>query len=143
LRRGKMSGTTQVSNDKAKIGFVGKVFGIFTGSSSIKVGGPTGIPAFIGRAMVPELHKLPVPTNWVRYMMVVRPQAGKSDTYDIRVIDEFEINNKTRKLTVHNYAFLDSYPDLVKFEGWFNSKTHEVRIEVKVPAEGPKETATP
>jgi hypothetical protein len=112
-------------------GFFEKVLGIFASHKSVKVGGPTGIPPYIGKVMVPQMHDLPAPDHWVRYLMVVRPQSGKTDSYDLRVIDEFEINTKDKKITVTDYAFLDKHPELIKFEGWFNSRTHQVEVKVK------------
>jgi hypothetical protein len=101
----------------------------------LKVGGPIGIPAYIGRHLVKEMQKFVKPADhWVRYRMVIRPQAGKVDTYDVRVIDEWEERGTKREITVTGYDFLDTHPELIEFEGWFNAKTHHVEITAKVSA---------
>jgi hypothetical protein len=129
-----MSGDNQEKKVAEKSSFLEKVFGILAGHALIRVGGPTGIPAFIGKRMVVELQHLPAPENWVRYLMVIRQQNGKPNTYDLRVIDEFQINNKNNKIVVSGYDFLDDHPELIKMEGWFNSRSHEVHVKARVPA---------
>jgi hypothetical protein len=103
-----------------------------------KEGPPTSIPAYVGKALVAEMQKLPQSSDhWVNYQMVIRPQAGKADTYDARVVDVWEFDKDKTKIT--DYAYLDTYPDMIKFEGWFNSKTHQVDMKARVPAEKPAE----
>jgi hypothetical protein len=103
---------------------------IVVGSPGIKIGGPMGLPAFIGKKLVPMMQDLPAPKNWVNYQMVVRPQAGKAHTYDFRVIDIWERDEKGKLVIVSDYAYLDTHPEIVKFEGWFNSRTHQVDVSV-------------
>jgi hypothetical protein len=122
--------------DGSTVGFFGKFVNfITTGSARIKIGGPTAIPAFIGKCLVPEIQKLPAPGNWVNYMMVIRPQPGKTNIFDFRVVDIWEPGEKGARVIISDYSFLDAYPEKIKVEGWFNSRTHQVSIVSRQPAE--------
>jgi hypothetical protein len=111
------------------------------GKRKLTEGPPSDIPAFVGKYIVTEMQKLPQTSDhWVDYKAVVRPQAGKADTFDIRIVDMWEV--KAKGITVPNYASLDSNPDMIKFEGWYNAKSHLVEIKARMPAEQAQPKAT-
>jgi hypothetical protein len=115
---------------------------MFWKKQQLTEGKPISIPAYVGKVLVTEMQKLPQASDhWVKYMMVIRPQAGKADMFDFRVIDEWETSDKAKKISVTDFASLDANPDLIKFEGWFNSKTHQVEAKARVTAEKPPEKA--
>ena len=95
---------------------------------SLNENSPIKVPNYIGRRMVEELQKLPQTSNhWVQYKAVIRKQANKPDSYDVRIYDEWETNKKGVKVT--NYNSLDAHPDLIQFSGWFDSQTKLVEIK--------------
>jgi hypothetical protein len=109
---------------------------MFKRGNTLSESSPINIPGFIGKPMVQELQKLPQTCDhWVKYKAVVRKQEGKSDTYDMRVYDEWEANKKCLK--VSTYASLDANPELIQFTGWFDSKTKAVKIKYNQPTVKP------
>ena len=106
---------------------------MFWKTAELKEGRPVKIPAYIGKHVVEEMQKMPQTSDhWVSYKAVVRPQAGKADSWDIRIFDEWETNEKGIK--VADFAFLDAHPELIRFDGWFNAKTHTVDVKTRMQA---------
>ena len=85
---------------------------------------PKAIPDAVGRFLVVRLKQDP---DWVWNLKVVmRPRTGDKDVFDVRVFDERQLGGKVR---VTHFASLDPHPDLVLYEGWFNKKTAEAKLE--------------
>jgi hypothetical protein len=102
------------------------MFGLFgkKKEGEAKLPGPKDIPELIGRYMVVEMKQEP---NYVWALKgVVKPAGGKKDFY-CRVFD----TGSTAKANVNvkDWTSLDSHPELVLFEGYFNKDTLEVRRE--------------
>jgi hypothetical protein len=90
--------------------------------------GAINIPGWVGAYVVPELQKLPYTDHWVKYKGVVRKRNAER-TFDIRIFDEWEINQKQLKVT--GYSFFDKYPELIQFEGWFDETSKKADIKLK------------
>lgn len=103
--------------------------------------GPTSVPALVGSHVVAEMQKNPVMSDhWVKYKCIMRPhKEGNSTSFDIRVYDEWETDQKSVKVT--NFASLDGYPELVQFEGWFDKSTKKVQLKARQTA--PQAAAQP
>lgn len=60
---------------------------------------------------------------------VVRKSATGETAFNIRVFDESEALAK--KVHVENYTSLDEHPDLINYEGWFDERAKQVKLEEK------------
>jgi hypothetical protein len=99
-------------------------------NSGKNASGPEEVPRFLSRRIGEDWGKLPhMDGHWVRYKMVTRPQADKTEVFDFRIFDEGYTEAKGIKIL--DYASLDGYPDLVFLDGWFNKKSKE--SEIKLP----------
>ena len=94
---------------------------------------PEELSGYLSRIMAEELEKAPPSTDhWVKYMVVQRPHENDADTLDVRVFDKYSADGKNLKIT--DYASLDSNPDLILFEGWYNRKKKQSDIKYKQAA---------
>jgi hypothetical protein len=88
---------------------------------------PKGIPDYVGRYLVVNLGKNP---DWVwNLKAVMRSKTEDKDAFDVRVFDPAQVSEKGLK--IRDYHSLDEHPDLILYEGWFNKRTGEVKIEAK------------
>jgi len=91
---------------------------------------PISIPGYIGKHLVRLMAKMPhTGTHWVQLKAVIRQKSENPNAFDLLVFDEWEANEKTVKIT--DYASLDANPELIQFEGWFDSKAKHVEVELK------------
>ena len=80
-----------------------------------------------------ELNKMNTATDhWVKYKVAIRKHEDNGETFDFRVFDEWAVNEK--KVRVVDYSSLDTYPDLVLMEGWFDRETHKGDIKMRKAA---------
>ncbi|MBI2832059.1 MAG: hypothetical protein HYX79_07365 [Chloroflexi bacterium] len=96
-----------------------------------KLPGPKDVPELVGRYMVLQLKKDP---DWVWKAVkgVVRPVAGKKKAFYCRCFEES--NAIQVGLKVKDWTSLDTHPELIIWEGFFDKDTLEVRTE-KLPAQ--------
>ncbi len=96
-----------------------------------KLPGPREMPEPVGRYLVVQLNKDP---DWAWALKaVVRPRAESKSAFEIRVFDEGKA--AARKIPIRNYTTLDSHPELILFQGWYDRKSREVHLEeTNVPA---------
>jgi hypothetical protein len=92
-----------------------------------KLSGPKELPSPVGRTLVVTLGKEP---DWVwRLKCVMRPRPEDGALRDVRVFDAVEATSQG--FSVKDYTSLDLRPEIILFEGWFNKKTQEARLEEK------------
>ncbi len=92
--------------------------------------GPRSIEELVGRQLVLELKQDP---DWVwQLKSVVRRREGGSHRFDFRVFEGAQAAGKGVK--VKDFTFLDSYPELVIYQGWFDKVSMEVHFEEKKSA---------
>ncbi len=86
-------------------------------------------PAAVGRKLVELMQKMPhASDHWVRLKAIMRLQEGKTSVYDVRVFDEYDADQKKVKIT--NWASLDQNPDLVQYDGWYDTKSKKAEMKV-------------
>ena len=96
-----------------------------------KLPGPKGIPEIIGRYLITELKQNPDQV-W-NFKAVLRPQLDKGKSvFEFRVFDGAQV--AVKKVVVKDYNSLDRYPELILYQGWFNKKTTQLKMEGKKPA---------
>ena len=95
-----------------------------------KLPGPKAIPDIVGGHLVVDFKQSP---DWVWKLKAVKRRRQESKSaFDIRVFDEVEA--ATSKIKVHDYTTLDEHPELIWFEGWFDSEARQVQLEEKKTA---------
>lgn len=88
---------------------------------------PKNIPEAVGRYLVVGLGKNP---DWVWNLKAALRNNGKDkDIYEVRIFDQSKA--ASQKIRVHDYTSLSEHPELILYEGWFNKKTFEVKVEAK------------
>jgi hypothetical protein len=98
--------------------------------------GPINVPGFVGGKVVEIMQKRQdLSDHWVKYKGLVRPRAGADGSFDIRIFDQWDTDQKGIKVT--DYDYLDAHPELVQFEGWFNPKTKKVEMRDTRKVESP------
>jgi hypothetical protein len=86
---------------------------------------PKGIPDVVGRYLVVSLGKNP---DWVwNLKAVMRSNGADKDTFEVRVFDPSRVAE--RKIKVADYTTFDQHPEMILYEGWFNKRTFESKIE--------------
>jgi hypothetical protein len=88
---------------------------------------PKDLPEAVGRHLVVDLNLDP-DLVW-SLKAVLRPREEGRDMADIRVFNPGKAD--AAGVTVRNYTTLDGHPELVLYEGWFNKKTHQIKITSK------------
>lgn len=89
---------------------------------------PKSIPDAVGRHLVVNQGKNP---DWVwNLKAALRPKGDGKDSFDIRVFDQAQVAGQTVK--IRDYNALDEHPELILFEGCFNKRTYEVKLEAKM-----------
>ncbi|UCH21770.1 MAG: hypothetical protein JSU83_00400 [Deltaproteobacteria bacterium] len=90
-----------------------------------KLSRPKDLPQEVGRHLVVEKNLDP---DWVWSLKcTLRQQAGKKTTHDIRIFSQETAAQKG--VSVMDYTSLDSHPELVLYEGYYDKQTREVHIE--------------
>jgi len=86
---------------------------------------PKSIPDAVGRYLVVSLGRNP---DWVwNLKAVMRSNGADKDTFEIRVFDQSRVADKGIK--VRDYNTLGEHPEMILFEGWFNKRTFETKIQ--------------
>ena len=98
-----------------------------------KLPGPRSIEELVGRQMVTHL-KLDPDWTW-QLRSVIRRRTGGPHRFDFRVFSETQVAAK--KVKVKNYTSLDSDPDLILYQGWFDKVSMEVHFEENKPMSVP------
>jgi hypothetical protein len=94
---------------------------------------PIKIDRLLSEIIGDEWNKAPsVSDHWVAYKAVERPHKDNGSVCDVRIFDEWSA--KERKVNVSNYESLDTHPDLVIFEGWFDRKARKGDIKLRKAA---------
>jgi hypothetical protein len=92
-----------------------------------KLSPPKNIPEAVGRYLVVGLGKNP---DWVwNLKATLRNNDKDKDVFEVRVFDQSKA--ASQKIRVQDYTSLSDHPELILYEGWFNKKTFEVKIEAK------------
>ena len=88
---------------------------------------PKSIPDAVGRYLVVTLGKNP---DWVwNLKAVTRSNGGDKDTFEVRVFDASQAADKGIK--VRDYLTFDEHPEMILYEGWFNKRTSDSKIQAK------------
>jgi hypothetical protein len=88
---------------------------------------PKSIPEAVGRYLVVNLGKNP---DWVWNLKAVMKNKGnEKDVFEVRVFDQAKAN--ALKISIKNFTSLGEHPELILYEGWFNKKTFEVKVEAR------------
>jgi hypothetical protein len=88
---------------------------------------PKDIPAPVGQFLVVTLGKNP---DWVwNLKAALRRKSDDKDLFDVRVFDPSQA--ASQRIQVKGYETLSEHPELILFEGWFNKKRHEAKVEEK------------
>lgn len=96
----------------------------------VKLPGPKDIPELVGSYLVTQLKQRP---GWVWTLKgVVRQRSNGQDRFDFRIFDEAQAW-KTN-VTIKNYTSLDTHPEFVLYQGWFDKASKEVHLEEKKAA---------
>ena len=90
-------------------------------SAPREIPGPVQNYLVAERKMDPDLVKL--------LKAVIRKSETGEALLDIRVFDNSEAMAK--KVQVKDYASLDEHPDLMLYEGWFDERSKQVKLEEK------------
>jgi len=94
-------------------------------AQAVKLSGPKNIPEAVGRYLVVKLGKDP---DWVwKLKAVVRQRPEGKNAFDVRVYDANQVAAKN--VNIKNFISLDTSPDLILFEGWYDKKTNQVDIK--------------
>ena len=92
-----------------------------------KLRGPREIPHSVGKLLTAKYKLDPDLLPILR--AVVRENANGERSYDCRIFDQAEA--EAIKVQIGDYTTLDEYPDLILYEGWYNSKPERVEMEEK------------
>ncbi len=96
-------------------------------SNGEKEKSPKSIPEAVGRYLVVNLGKNP---DWVWNLKAVMKNKGnEKDVFEVRVFDQAKAN--ALKISIKNFTSLGEHPELILYEGWFNKKTFEVKVEAR------------
>ena len=95
-----------------------------------KLKGPKDIPDIVGGHLVTDFNQNP-DRVW-KLKAVKRRRPENKNAFDVRVFDEIEATAK--KVKVVNYYTLDEHPELILFDGWFDTEARQVQLEEKKTA---------
>jgi hypothetical protein len=85
---------------------------------------PKDLPEAVGRYMVVDLGMDP---DWVWTLKAVtRRREENHSIKDFRIFSPTAANAAGMK--IRNFQSLDAHPDLVLYEGWVNTKTHQLEL---------------
>ena len=94
-------------------------------TEELKLPGPKEIPEAIARHLVIHMKRDPDQT-W-NLKAVVRPRNDNRDSYDFRVFSDTQTGSAG--VRVKDFTSLESHPDLIIYQGWYNKKNQEVHID--------------
>jgi hypothetical protein len=98
---------------------------MFWGKKANGLTSPKGIPDVVGRYLVVSLGKNP---DWVwNLKAVMRSNGADKDTFEVRVFDPSRVAE--RGIKVADYNTFDQHPEMILYEGWFNKRTFESKIQ--------------
>ena len=80
--------------------------------------GPKELPTPVGRDIVTKLGGSPEKI-WDDFRAVSRPREGYEDTFEVRVFNKAQA--ASQKITVEDYNSLNEHPELILYEGWYNT----------------------
>ena len=90
---------------------------------------PVEMPEPVGRHLVVTMRQDP---DWVWGLRgVVRPRSEIRTHLDVRIFNEGQAASSG--VRVRDYTSLDSHPELILFEGWFDKKSGKVELMDKRP----------
>jgi hypothetical protein len=92
-----------------------------------KLPGPQAIPGLVEKHLVAERKMDPDLVKLLK--AVVRKSETGETAFNIRVFDQSE--GLARKVEVKDYTSLDECPDLIIYEGWFDERSKQVKLEEK------------
>jgi hypothetical protein len=93
-------------------------------------GGPAPIKSRMARMIGDEWGKIPrTGDHWAEYLAVMRPRSNGADEVDVRIFDKWRAAEK--KVQVLDYSSLDSHPDLILLEGWYDEKGKKGEIKAR------------
>lgn len=85
---------------------------------------PQGIPEVVGRHLVVEMKKDP-DFVW-KLMAAKRPKPENKNAFDVRVYSAAEAGAKG--VNIKNFDTLDSVPELILFEGWYDKGANTAKL---------------
>ena len=91
-----------------------------------KLSGPKAIPGPVLNDLVAERKMDP---DLVKLLKAVERKSTTEAAFNIRVFDDSEAI--ARKVQVKDYTSLDECPDLILYEGWYDEKVKQVKLEEK------------
>jgi len=91
-----------------------------------KLSGPREIPGPVQTYLVTEWKMDP---DLVKLLKVVERKSTDGVTPNSRIFDNSEA--MARKVQVKDYTSLDECPDLIIYEGWFDERAKQVKLEEK------------
>jgi hypothetical protein len=91
-----------------------------------KLSGPKAIPGPVQNYLVAERKMDP---DLVKLLKAVERRGTNEAASNIRVFDDSEAI--ARKVQVKDYTSLDECPDLIIYEGWFDERAKQVKLEEK------------
>lgn len=97
------------------------------GGAGNKLSKPKEIPQMVGRHLVVSLGQDP---DWVWGLKAaMRPKDGSKSAREIRVFNP--VSAASQGVSVRDFTSLDAHPELVLFEGWFDSRTNQLEIQAR------------
>ena len=97
-----------------------------SGKEEGKLSGPKAISGPVLNYLVTERK---IDPDLVKLLKVVERKSTTEAAFNIRVFDDSEAI--ARKVQVKDYTSLDECPDLIIYEGWFDEKAKQVKLEEK------------
>jgi hypothetical protein len=86
---------------------------------------PKSIPEAVGRYLVVSLGQNP---DWVwNLKAVMRSNGADKDSFEVRIFDPSRTGE--RGIKVIDYNTFDEHPEMILYEGWFNKRTFESKIQ--------------
>jgi hypothetical protein len=92
-----------------------------------KLSGPQAIPGLVQKYMIEEWKMDHDLLKLLKAVVVKGSAEGK--TFNIRIFDGSDASAK--KVQVKNYTSLDEHPDLIIYEGQFDERLKQVKLEEK------------
>lgn len=91
-----------------------------------KLSGPKEVPGLVQEYLVAGSK---IDPDWVKLLRSVERKSTTGSAFEIRVFDESEM--KAKKVQVKDYSSLDERPDLIMYEGSFDERSKQVKLEEK------------
>ena len=91
-----------------------------------KLSGPKAIPEPVLNYLVAEIK---IDPDLVKLLKAVARKSATETTFNIRVFDDSEA--EARQVQVKDYTSLDECPDLIIYEGWYDERAKQVKLEEK------------